>query len=401
MRVRSVTCFLRVDGTAADSPRIAAAGRFAKEAAGILKSAGFAVESVRLATQPLLTARSDGLGFAGRLGPLCAESGFEFVSAGAVPVEEGGDWPAVIDRLPELIRGTENVFVGVLLRSLGHGAAFEALRRTARAVREISQTTPEGFGNLRMAMLAGVEPLCPFFPAAYHDGGPPAVALATDSADLAIAAFAGAASLADARQRLTDLVQAAADRLVGLVRPLAEGRDWRFAGIDFSLAPFPDASRSIGRAIEELGVERFGAPGTLFAASLVTECLRRATYPRCGFNGLMIPVLEDSTLALRALEGGFSVNDLLLYSAVCGTGLDTVPLPGDATEDELAGILLDVAALAFRLAKPLTARLMPIPGARAGDPTHFDFPYLADSRVLATKGCGCARLFERAKSLHA
>ena len=101
----------------------------------------------------------------------------------------------------------------------------------------------------------------------------------------------------------------------------------RFAGIDFSLAPFPDESRSIGRAIEELGVDCFGVPGTLFAASLVTDCLRRACYPRCGFNGLMIPVLEDSTLALRGREGRFSVNDLLLYSAVCGTGLDTVPFP--------------------------------------------------------------------------
>ncbi len=395
MRIRSVTCFLRVDGAAADAQRIAAAGQFAKRSAAALESAGFAVQTIRLATQPLLTSRTDALASAGRLWQLCAEAGFDFLSFGPVPVDDDEASLAAIDRIPELIRRTENVFVGVLVRSLEHATAFRALRRTARAVWEISRTTPQGFGNLRLAMLAGVEPLCPFFPAAYHDGGRPAVALATDSADLAIRAFAGATSLADARRQLTDAVQAAADRLVELMRPLAEEGDCRFAGIDFSLAPFPDQSRSIGRAIEELGVDCFGAPGTLFAASLVTDCLRRASYPRCGFNGLMIPVLEDSTLALRGREGRFSVNDLLLYSAVCGTGLDTVPLPGEVTEDELAAILLDVAALALRLGKPLTARLMPIPGARAGDPTHFDFPYLADCRVLATKGCGCPRLFDR------
>ena len=195
---------------------------------------------------------------------------------------------------------------------------------------------------------------------------------------------------------MTGAVQTAADRLAELLRPLATEHGWRFAGLDFSLAPFPGEARSIGRAIEELGVDCFGAPGTLFAASLVTDCLRRARYPRCGFNGLMIPVLEDSRLAQRCREGRFSVNDLLLYSAVCGTGLDTVPLPGETSEDELSAILLDVAALAVRLQKPLTARLMPIPGARAGDPTHFDFPYLADCRVLPVKDCACPRLFERA-----
>jgi len=109
----------------------------------------------------------------------------------------------------------------------------------------------------------------------------------------------------------------------------------------------------------------------------------------------MLPVLEDAVLAARSRENLFTVNDLLLYSAVCGTGLDTVPLPGDVSEDELAGILLDVAALALRLDKPLTARLMPIPGAKAGDLTAFDFEYFANGRVLDVKGLGSRGLFAK------
>jgi uncharacterized protein (UPF0210 family) len=80
-----------------------------------------------------------------------------------------------------------------------------------------------------------------------------------------------------------------------------------------------------------------------------------------------------------------TVNDLLLYSAVCGTGLDTIPLAGDIAAGELAAIILDVAALALRLGKQLTARLMPIPGKRAGDPIEFDFPFFANGKVLAHK----------------
>ena len=97
----------------------------------------------------------------------------------------------------------------------------------------------------------------------------------------------------------------------------------------------------------------------------------------------MLPVLEDFTLARRAAEGTLSIKDLLLYSAVCGTGLDTIPLPGDTSSEALAAILLDLAALAQRLDKPLTARLMPIPGKQAGDATDFDFAYFANSRVMA------------------
>jgi uncharacterized protein (UPF0210 family) len=99
-----------------------------------------------------------------------------------------------------------------------------------------------------------------------------------------------------------------------------------------------------------------------------------------------MPTLEDATLAKRAAEGVLTINDLLMYSAVCGTGLDTVPLAGNTSVDEIAALLLDLSALALRLDKPLTARLMPIPGKQAGDETNFDSPYFANSRVMELNG---------------
>jgi uncharacterized protein (UPF0210 family) len=104
----------------------------------------------------------------------------------------------------------------------------------------------------------------------------------------------------------------------------------------------------------------------------------------------MLPVLEDQVLAQRSGEGLYGLDSLLLYSAVCGTGLDTVPLPGDVSVDELAAILLDVSTLALVADKPLTARLMPIPGKQAGELTDFDFPYFANGRVLDVRGRGAS-----------
>jgi uncharacterized protein (UPF0210 family) len=134
--------------------------------------------------------------------------------------------------------------------------------------------------------------------------------------------------------------------------------------------------------MENLGVPKVGRFGSLTSAAIITDTIDKAEFPHTGFGGMILPVLEDATLAARAAEGTLTIKDLLLYSTVCGTGLDTIPLPGDSTADQLVGVLLDISALALRLDKPLTARLMPIPGAEAGDPTHFDFPFFVNSRVM-------------------
>jgi uncharacterized protein (UPF0210 family) len=114
----------------------------------------------------------------------------------------------------------------------------------------------------------------------------------------------------------------------------------------------------------------------------------------------MQPVLEDSVLAKRAAQGTLTLKDALLYSAVCGTGLDTVPLPGDTTSEQIVPLLLDLCALALRLDKPLTARLMPIPGKKAGDETNFDFAFFAPSRVMTLEAEALTKAFSGTETFH-
>jgi uncharacterized protein len=399
MKIRSVTCFLQVEDLAEAENQVRAAGRLAREAQSALEGSGLPVQTLRLATQPLSLLPGDLLCLARILQPLAEDAGFAYLSLGPVLADRPEADLRPLERLAELIATHESIFVGALVARAGSGIHLGAIRRLATAVLEIGHSTDLGFGNLRLAMLANVGAHTPFFPAAYHDGGPPAVAVATESADLAVHAFSEAKSLDEARDRLASSVESTAQGIARKMQLLARSHEHRFVGIDFSLAPFPEEARSIGTAVERLANARFGCSGTLFVASLLTACLQQAVFPRCGFCGLMLPVLEDATLAARSREGLFGVNDLLLYSAVCGTGLDTVPLPGSVDEEELASILLDVAALAIRLDKPLTARLMPIPGAKPGDATRFDFDYFANGRVLDVKGLGSPGLFARAEWL--
>ena len=150
-------------------------------------------------------------------------------------------------------------------------------------------------------------------------------------------------------------------------------------------------------AIEQLGVEQIGLLGSLAGAAILAEALDRGTWLKAGFNGLMLPVLEDSVLAARSMEGSFSVKDLLMYSAVCGTGLDTVPLPGDINEKAIEALLMDIAALSLRLDKPLTARLMPVPGLKSGDLTQYDFDFFKNGKILDLPAKQLGKAFSRSE----
>ena len=95
----------------------------------------------------------------------------------------------------------------------------------------------------------------------------------------------------------------------------------------------------------------------------------------------MVPVLEDKLLSQRWAESTYDIDSLLAYSAVCGTGLDTIPLPGDITTEQMERMFSDVASLAVKWNKPLTARLQPIHNKKPGDRTEFEAPDLFNTAL--------------------
>lgn len=369
---------------------------FGERARQRFTAAGLAVQTLRLASQPFpeIVPADPGavLALACGLEQAALDAGYEYVSLGPAGPQQL-DW---VPPLAEALVATERVFGTVAVADRPWGISLPAVVAAASVIRTLAERTPSGFGNLRFAALANCPPGIPFFPAGYHRGPKPVFGVAWEAADLAVEAFSTAGTLEEAERLLVELVTRQARRVAEVASEVAEETGVAFTGIDLSLAPYPDDARSIGEAIERLGVDQFGAPGTLFAATMITRALARAEVPRTGFCGLMLPVLEDSVLGRRAAQGTYTVNDLLLWSAVCGVGLDVVPLPGDVSEDELCGLILDMAALAVRLDKPLTARLMPLPGKRVGDPTDFDFPYFATSIAMPVRRIGARRLFARA-----
>ncbi len=382
MNIRSIT-YLLDPGWPLDDEALDKAGRFIAAARPLFEKGGYAVQTARLATVPfprLLASQTQehALELAHSLYHAAAARGYDYLSLGpALP-----DFPDSYRLIPRILQETQNVFAAGVIADTVRGVSLQAARACAEVIHAAAPLDPNGFANLYFAALANVPPGGPFFPAAYHDGGPPLFALALEAADLAVEAFTEKKKLSEARDHLRLAVERHGKTLTSLSQELAADFSLPFGGLDFSMAPFPEAARSLGTAMEAMGVPAVGLHGSLAASAILADTIDRAVFPRAGFSGLFLPVLEDSVLAARAEEGTLNLNDLLLYAAVCGAGLDTIPLPGDTTVDQLTALLLDVAALSLRLNKPLTARLMPIPGKAAGDPTSFDFAYFSNSRVL-------------------
>ncbi len=382
MRIRSITCFFRPENALSDQV-LATFSSFMEKAIPRFAAEGYEVQSTRLATTPFptwlpLASEAKAVETAHQAEAAAQAAGFGYLGLGpALP-----SVPLSYDRLLPMLKATQNVFFGGMMADLDGGIHLPAVKACASVIEQAAIATADGFTNLHFGALANVAPYAPFFPAAYASGAQPAFGLAIEAADIALNAFRRAGSLAEARRLLLEDLEGRFTILERVSQELSGLFQIEFKGFDCSLAPFPEDWCSIGAALEALGVSGLGLHGSLAAAAFLADTLDRGAWKRTGFNGLMLPVLEDATLAARAGQT-LTLKDLLLFSAVCGTGLDTVPLPGNVTAGQIEALLLDVSALALRLNKPLTARLMPVPGKSAGDAVAFDFSYFSQGRVIA------------------
>jgi uncharacterized protein (UPF0210 family) len=383
MKIRALTGFMDT-GWPLDTEKIEQMAACLSAVREALENSDFEVQTLRLATPPSgemampvpIDERAD---FARALEAETFVHGIDYAAIGpALPDEPQGYEAAV-----QIVSATEHVFTSGIFADPSTGISLPAARACAQSIVDIATLESNGFGNLRFAALANVPAGAPFFPAAYHRGGPPTIAIACEAADLAVLALQDSSTPAKTRSQLVNAIENQAAMIEHIVERELRRFNIRFHGIDFSLAPFPEAERSLGTAIQGLGVPGLGQAGSVAAAAFFASSLDQAEFKRAGFCGLFLPVLEDSVLAQRAADGSLTIKDLLLYSTLCGTGLDTVPLPGDTSAEAITALLLDLGAIALRHSKPLTARLMPIPRKRAGDDVHFDFPYFADSKVMA------------------
>ena len=381
LRIRTITAGVELKGAgdvAAIERALALAGRARKNA----QDGGFEVQTMRVATNPIIAPLSAGqrdtaLRDLQKLDAL-AQSAGAVLSIGPVLTDDRLD-PSLAQWAVSLVRETRQISFSVDVTSATHGVNRHAVQMAAQVISALSKVDPSGVANFRFAAAAGIPNGTPFFPVARHQGAD-SLAIGVESPGVVQVAFTGGADLQGAEDRLRQSFDAQLAPIESLGSKIAAAEGVQYLGIDPS--PAPGMDRSIGAAIETFTGLPFGHPSTLQACATITAVLKSLHVKTCGYAGLMLPVLEDPVLAKRASEQRYGMQELLLYSTVCGTGLDVVPLAGDISADDLARIIGDVATLSARLRKALSARLFPVPGKKAGDTVRFDDPLLTTCRVF-------------------
>jgi uncharacterized protein (UPF0210 family) len=379
-KIRAITAFINLD-RAQYKEQVADALKMLKRAQTILESRGYQVQTIRIATQPFpeyakgLTTEQ-AVAFFKEYDALAQKE--KFAASIGPAMLNPGDSETQADLLAEILSNTKSLNASLVVAS-EDGVNWKAVGAAARVMKKLEESTQHSQGNFHFAAIAMVPPLTPFFPAAYHTGFGHQFAIALESANVVAAAFKDAPDLATAKQRLIDSLANSAFDIERHAGRIDQETGWAYMGIDLSPAPSGDVS--IGAAIENLTAQPVGLSGTLTAAATITAAVKDVKVKQTGYSGLMLPVLEDTRLAQRWSEGRISIDALLSYSAVCGTGLDTVPLPGDISAEQLSLIIGDMASLAFRWHKPLSARLLPVLGKGWGEMTEFDDPFLVNAKL--------------------
>jgi uncharacterized protein (UPF0210 family) len=380
-KVRAITAFIRLDRANYEA-QIRDTLKVLRQAKATFEQGGYEVESVRITTQPFPENirglnREQALAFFRAYDELAAKESFD-ANIGPAMLHDNDD-TASVELLGEILSTTKTLEASLHVAG-EDGVHWKSVRAAARLVKYVEEHSLHSQGNF--AATAMLAPYAPFYPGSYHTGLGHCFSVGLESANVVESVFAATGH--DPKAAAEQLAKALGEHgraAEALARQVEKQTRWTYMGLDPTPAPLGNVS--IGAAIEKFTGAKFGSSGTLTAAAIITQAVRSVPVKQVGYSGLMLPVLEDNLLARRWSEGTYGIDAMLAYSAVCGTGLDTVPLPGDVSQEQIERIIGDMAELAVKWHKPLTARLQPVYGKKAGEKTEFDDPFLANATLQA------------------
>ena len=401
-KIRTITTFITLDSNQTTWPEtIQQANDFCHSLAKDFKKKGYTVQSIRIVTNAfaeyidttnLETAQKDLRKLSGLLNKYQQSDSdlrLRFAIGEATDAHQLSLVPALIQEFGDLC----NVCVNVPMDDNGF-LDNQLIQEAAKAVNHISQITPRGEGNFNFTVNFNCQPLIPYFPASYFDKSlPNSFVIGLETPDLLVATLKAFneknPSLLHQQafdgyyNALKGNLQHHVDQLKKIIDSKHLNKGFEFAGLDSSAAPSKNCA-SMTEVYELMGVEYFGASGTVEVSALLTRVFKSMTgMPLVGFSGLMLALTEDRGLAKGSQLHQFDIRSLLTYSSVCGIGLDTVPIPGGTSVDKIAAMMRDTGTMAFRLNKPLTVRVFPVPGLKAGALTAFESDDLCNCTVLA------------------
>ncbi|MEJ2101372.1 MAG: PFL family protein [Desulfobacterales bacterium] len=316
-----------------------------------------------------------------------AEVDVDFIGGFTALVEKGiarGDM-ALIEAIPHALAETKRVCASVNVASTKAGINMDAVLLMGKAIKYAAALTArnDGIACAKLCVFANIPQDIPFMAGAYLGiGEADAVINVGVSGPGVVKKAVDRALESDAKLdlgQLSELIKKTAYKVtrVGelIGREVADNLHVPFGVVDLSLAPTPHIGDSVGEIFQSLGLLSIGVPGTTAALALINDAVKKggafASSRVGGLSGAFIPVSEDLNIAEAAREGHIGLDKLEAITAVCSVGLDMIALPGDTTEESIAAIIADEMAIGVINNKTTAARLIPVPGKKAGDSAYF------------------------------
>ncbi len=313
------------------------------------------------------------------------ELGVDYIGGFSALVEKGmtpGD-RALIDSIAEALGSTARVCSSVNVASTRAGINADAVLEMGRVVKATAQATAAagGIGCARLVTFANIPDDNPFVAGALHgvSEGECVVNVGCSGPGVVLSALKrlrasgvpyDLSTVAETIKRMAFKVTRAGE-LVGREVARRMGGPVRFGVVDLSLAPTPAVGDSVAEILEEMGVDKAGAPGSVAALALLTDAVKKggvmASSSVGGLSGAFIPVSEDAAMVAAARAGALTLSALEAMSAVCSVGLDMVAVPGDTSAETLAAIIADEIAIGVFSNKTTGVRIIPVPGKKAGE----------------------------------
>ena len=334
---------------------------------------------------------------AGTLDEAAKSVGVDFIGGFSALVEKGmarGD-RALIDALPHALSSTQRVCASINLATTRAGINMDAVLLMGQKIKEAAALSADhdGLACAKLCVFANIPQDIPFMAGAYLGigeadavinvgvSGPGVVKKAIDRA-IASDPDMDLCQLSELIKRTSYKVTRVGE-LIG--REVANNLGIRFGVVDLSLAPTPHVGDSVGEIFQSLGLLSIGVPGSTAALALLNDAVKKggafASSNVGGLSGAFIPVSEDLNISQAAGEGHLSFEKLEAMTSVCSVGLDMVAVPGDTTAETLAAIIADEMAIGMINKKTTAARIIPVPGKKAGDHAFFG-GLLGESTIL-------------------
>lgn len=310
----------------------------------------------------------------------------------------------LIRSIPKALACTDRVCSSVNLGSTKAGINMDAVALMGKIVLETAEETKEidSLGCAKLVVFCNAPDDNPFMAGAFHGVTEADVIINVGVSGPGVVKTAIESARGQNFEVLCETIKKTAFKITRVGQLVAQEASKRlnvpFGIIDLSLAPTPAIGDSVAEILEEIGLERVGAPGTTAALALLNDQVKKggvmASSYVGGLSGAFIPVSEDQGMIDAVAMGALNLEKLEAMSCVCSVGLDMIAIPGDTPASTISGIIADESAIGMINQKTTAVRIIPVIGKSVGETVEFG-GLLGYAPVMTVNKYSCEKFISR------